>query len=70
MAKKFAKMHIRFKQPYLFFFQATDALVAAVDFNEHVLITGFEDTFIALWSILDASPIRKLSGHVGNIIKI
>ena len=50
-----------------FFFQATDALVAAIDFNDDILITGFEDALIALWTLNDASELGQVSGHTGGI---
>ena len=35
--------------------------VAAVDFDENLLITGFEDTNIGLWSLNDAQRVRNRS---------
>jgi WD40 repeat protein len=52
------------------FFKATDALVAAVDFNDDILITGFEDALIALWTLNDARELRRVSGHTAGITGI
>jgi len=52
------------------FFKATDALVAAIDFNDDILITGFEDALIAMWTLNDASELGQVSGHTGGITGI
>ena len=52
---------------YHFSIQATDALVAAIDFNDDILITGFEDALIAMWTLNDASELGQVSGHTGGI---
>ena len=41
--------------------------MAAIDFDENILISGFEDSQIALWTLNDARLIRKLNGHSGGI---
>ena len=47
--------------------QACEDLVAAVDFDDDLLVAGFEDTNIAIWTINDAQLLRRLTGHVGGI---
>ena len=44
--------------------------MAAVDFNENILITGFEDTLIAIWTLNDATELNRVSGHTGGITGI
>jgi hypothetical protein len=44
--------------------------VAAVDFNDDILITGFEDALIALWTLNDARELRRVSGHTAGITGI
>ena len=52
------------------FFQACDDLVAAVDFDDNLLVTGFEDTHIGIWSLNDAQLLGRLHGHSGGITGI
>ena len=44
--------------------------MAAVDFNDDILITGFEDALIALWTLNDARELRRVSGHTAGITGI
>ena len=41
--------------------------MAAVDFDDNILISGFENSKIAMWTLNDAQLIRKLAGHTGGI---
>ncbi len=41
--------------------------MAAVDFDDDLLVAGFEDSNIAIWTINDAELLRRLSGHTGGI---
>ena len=41
--------------------------MAAVDFDDNILISGFENSNIVLWTINDAQFLRKLTGHNGGI---
>ena len=41
--------------------------MAAIDFNDDILITGFEDALIAMWTLNDASELGQVSGHTGGI---
>lgn len=47
--------------------KACDDLVAAVDFDDKILVAGFEDTQVGIWTINDAQLLRKLGGHTGGI---
>ena len=51
-------------------FQACGGLVAALDFEENLLITGFEDSNIGLWSLNDARLLGRLHGHTSGITGI
>lgn len=41
--------------------------MAAVDFDDTILITGFEDTLIFIYTIHDANLLRRCPGHTGGI---
>ena len=45
-------------------------MVAAVDFNDDLLITGFEDTLICMYTLNDAALLRRMTGHTGGITGI
>ena len=44
--------------------------MAAVDFDDNLLVTGFEDTHIGIWSLNDAQLLGRLHGHNGGITGI
>ena len=45
-------------------------MVAAVDFNLEILITGSEDAILAVWNINTFNRIDILMGHSGGITGI
>jgi hypothetical protein len=45
-------------------------MVAAVDFNSDILITGSEDAVLAVWDMLTFNRIDVLVGHTGGITGI
>ena len=47
--------------------KANDDMVAAVDFNLEILITGSEDAILAVWDINNFTRIDVLMGHSGGI---
>jgi WD40 repeat protein len=47
--------------------QAADDTVAAVDFNNDILITGSEDSSLAVWSMDTFDKMDVLNGHNGGI---
>ena len=47
--------------------QANDDMVAAVDFDLEVLITGSEDAVLAVWDMASFSRLDVLIGHTGGI---
>ena len=44
--------------------------MAAIDFEDNLLITGFEDTHIGLWSLNNAQLLGRLHGHTSGITGI
>lgn len=44
--------------------------MAAVDFDDNLLIAGFEDSLIGIWTVNDANLLRKIGGHTGGITGI
>jgi hypothetical protein len=52
------------------YFKANDDMVAAVDFNSDILITGSEDAVLAVWDMLTFNRIDVLVGHTGGITGI
>ena len=55
-----------------FFSQAANDLVSAVDFDAHLLVAGYEDSHIGLWTLDDRPgaqplPIGKMEGHNGGV---
>ena len=47
--------------------QANEDMVAAVDFDLEVLITGSEDAVLAVWDMSNFNRIDVLMGHTGGI---
>ena len=41
--------------------------MAAVEFNDDILLTGFEDALISMWTLNDAQFIKSLTGHTGGV---
>ena len=45
-------------------------MVAAVDFNNEILITGSEDSSLAIWNMSSFNRMDILNGHNGGITGI
>lgn len=54
----------------IFHHQNDDDMVAAVDFNNEILITGSEDSSLAIWNMSSFNRMDILNGHNGGITGI
>ncbi len=47
--------------------KAHDDLVSAIDFDDRLLLTGYEDSRIGVWDLSRGASTGRLEGHAGGV---